>query len=182
MEHTFPSHRDILQKATRGLELISDVLTISSANAEDRTCIHERRDPHITSEEVSDAVARHSSRLGLCIDDLCELLEKPRPGLVDLKRSWVSFIASGSVLPTHPLQQELTHAKDTFTNIVQTHSCYEKDDDSSSASDYSDSDTQSSTDDDDDDEGDDCDDDEEDDDESQEDEVESPEPRRRRRA
>ena len=141
MNHPFQSHRDTLNNATRGKQLIADLIAIAGADASDRMCIVERRDPHIKSPQVASAVARNASRLGVMVDDLRELLSTPVPASVG--SAWLSFVSSGTEMDVTVLTRDVQTSNDALQTTIDKSLVYEMDDASSSASDYSDSDTSS---------------------------------------
>ena len=143
MDDRFRSRRDELDRARRGLQLATDICTLSQMASLDIARVAARTEDLVQDEESHQALARHSGRLGILMQDLNSLApSSSRAPLVQGFSEWAAFICNQKALP-RPVVQKVQNAAQTFSDIIAKLSVIEDNGDSSSYGDYSDSDTES---------------------------------------
>ena len=145
MDDRFRSRRDELDRARRGLQLATDICTLSQMASLDIARVAARTEDLVQDEESHQALARHSGRLGILMQDLNSLApSSSRASLVQEKfcDEWAAFICNQKALP-RPVVQKVQNAAQTFSDVIAKLSVIEDNGDSSSYGDYSDSDTES---------------------------------------
>lgn len=149
MEHSFFTHRKELTELRQALKIARDVRTIVGANAHDKTCIRERREPDIEDGVVFECVERHASRLGLLLDDLASNTSRGQDVRKAHAATWAHTVCSkATVLYSKSVDDMHAALSSLIVALVADIEALEviegKDDSSSSYSDYSDTDTDSS--------------------------------------
>ena len=140
MDHPFLSQREELNNVKKGIGLLQDIFTILTMNETDKMCLIRRVDDEIENDAIRDSVCRHSTRLGLLLRDVDNIVKKDfhsRYGAM-----WSSFLRGGKEIPSS-LLTDIEHLESDLKAKKDLMEETEMDDRSSSYSDYSASSTDS---------------------------------------
>ena len=148
MDHPFWTRKADVQRATDGLSLAADIVTIATLTRDDHAHLLARREDKVSDPNVRDALQRRAWCLGRALETLDEL---SGVSLADHQREWTQFLSCATTL-TDATVSKLEEVRRVLSALQKEASAIEVDDGSSSYSDYSDSRTVSTEDEDEEDE------------------------------